>query len=379
MSLQLYSAASGVLRDAHYVKNPVTGLYERTTLIEPAYTNLVTSDNFDSGWTSVGSPVITSGISDPAGGTGAYRIADDDGAVSEGKRFTVSFTGDGTKPLVVVVREAAMPASGNQEIWLHDSTAGTSRARLGISAWSSGEPTVAVSGGFGTYLGKAFLGNGYWALYFLAPGVVAANTNVFDIYPAIAAAQTGSIDIYRANAFNATVPPAAPLSASGVKNADVAYLDFTAAPQEMTVYARFFELGGSDVDSSRVFQISSAAAANPRLAIYALSGLYRGMYHNGTTEVYSPMAASPSYGQLVELRLTLSGAGVVQLHQSLNGASETSATASAANALPSAWSDTRLYVGSAGSTGQGVNAFSHVYAWAGTKTLAECRALAGVS
>jgi len=349
-----------------------SSVYVPALSLSGAFTNLVTSDDFDGGWDSDGTPVVTTGVSDPLYGTGAYTIADDDAGAVEAKYLAVTFTGDGTKGVVFVVKEATMASSGTQGLLLSDVTAPATRLRLTISAWAGGGPTVTAANG--TYLGKRYVGNGYWAIFGAAPGVVAANTNRLRIRPAETAAATGSIDVWRVNAYNSAAPCPEILSASGARVADVPYWTFNAKPAAMSVYTKFVDRGTTQLSSARILQIGlTGATTDPRVVISAESGFYVGRHDNGATDSTATLAAAPTMWQEVELLLTLSNAGLPTLYQSINGATVTSAAGSAA-AFASAWAGTRLYLGCdpAGGNG-GVPDFRSVKVARGVKSMAEIR------
>lgn len=382
-----FTNASGLLRraPANVLRREylwLDGVYTASTrpdtpayLLEAARTNLVSSDNFDSGWTSGGSPVITASISDPAGGTGAYRIADDDAGVAESKYLNTTFTGNAVKSVVFVVREATMPGSGAQHLTLHDATAVTDRLRLAISAWSSGAPTVAAE--VGTYLGKRYVGNGYWALYGQSTSITAANTNRPVIIPAGTAGQTGSIDVYRVNAYNATYPPWGILDASEAQAVETLYAPYTAAPQAMSVYVKFIEAGTIGLSNGTILYVGDSASSDARLMIQrGGSAVYAGTHDPGTAST-STLAAGPSWGDTVELLLTLASDGTPILSQSLNGATATTGTGQTAQALAYSWSGQRIYVGSEGGTGNnGVNPILSVKVARGVQSLAYMRDVA---
>lgn len=344
-------------------------------LLEAARTNLVSSDNFDAGWTSFGTPVVTSAISDPAGGTAAYRIEDNDGAASEGKQLDIAFTGNAQKIVVFVVRQATMASSGNQSLELRDSTAGLDRLALEISAWSNGEPTVAAT--TGTYVGKYRMRGGYWALIGLTTTVTAANTNRAQIRPCLTASATGSIDVYRVNAFNSDQPGLSVLNASAVRSDEAWYAAFSHTPQAMTVYVKFIEGQTQNwPDQGYVFDITSAGNGAPRLEVYRETGAgYAVQHYDGVTSRQSFVSASAVFGQTIELRVELRADGSVLLGRSTNGGAEVLGSASGTLAFQPAWAAPRLYLGSAGAVSPGHQAFLSCKVVAGVKTLAEMRAL----
>jgi len=345
-----------------------SGVYEPALSLGGARTNLVTSDDFNAGWADVGTPVITSSVSDPRGGTGAYTIADDNAGAAEGKFFAFTFTGNAVKGAAFVVKQATMASAGTQTLNVWDDIAGADVLSLAISAWTSGTPTVAAT--TGTYLGKRYVGNGFWALFGQTTVVDASHAHALTVYPAATAAATGSITIWRANVFNATVPCPEILSASVAHAADTLYWPFLAKPAAMSVYLKFVERGTVGLASSRIMQIGlTGAATDPRALISAAGGFYVGEHDNGVTDSTATLAAAPTWGQEVELLLTLSAAGLPTIRQSINGAAETTATGSAA-AFASAWAGTRLYLGcDPAGANQGNPAFRSVKAARGVQTM----------
>ena len=336
-------AAANVLRREYLW---LDGTYTAATLpdtaayvLEAARTNLVSTDDI-SAWTDSGTPVITSSISDSAGGSGAYRVAQDTGT-SEHKYLTVAFTGNATKAIVAVVRQATMPAAGNQEIRLYDNSAAASRLTLAISAWTSGVPTVAAS--TGTYLGKRYLGNGYWALYGVSTSVTAANTNYVQILPAANSGEAGSLDVYRVNAYNATTPPWSILDASGAQTADTYSRGFTSRVP-FTMYAKLIETGAVTSALATFVLRAGVAGGTPRAQIVAGgSGYYGGSYIASGGTSSSVLATAPSFGDVVELCLTIDGDGLATIYQSINAGTTTTGTGgTAVTSNTSNWTD--IYV-----------------------------------
>lgn len=354
----LSGTAANVLRREHLW---LDGTYALATLPDTAAciiessaggANLVSSDNFDTGWTSSGTPVITSAISDPAGGTAAYRIADDSGAAEEFKFLAVTFVGNAQKALVFVVREATMPASGNQNIRLTDTTAGVNRAEIDITAWTSGAPMLSAVAG--TVVGKRYLGNGYWACYALSTSVTAANNHEIRISPARTAAQTGSIDVYRVNTYNSAVHLWSILAANETPGTEAFYVSHTARPQACTLYADFIEgetaPWGADY---RVLQVGSAGGGDARLMLRrdttGSGDLYIVEYVNAAgTSRSSSVDINPAWGNRIRLRGVLNSDGSVQVGAMKDTGSgfgaETVGSASSALALPASWGDARIYL-----------------------------------
>jgi hypothetical protein len=344
------------------------GVFEAPTILieTPAFINLVSSDNFDSGWTSVGTPVVTASISDPAGGTSAYRIADNDAGAVEQKYLGVTFTADGVKAVVFAVREATMPASGVQTLSLWDNTAPANRLALEISAWVAGVPTVAAIAGF--YLGKWYVGNGYWAIAGLG-SVTAANTNRLYITPAATLAQTGSIDVYRVNTYNATSAPRSILNASETKAAEAFSHAFNHKAQLMCGHVRFNELDKTQffLGNYRVMQIGAAADTDPRLVLYkgGSNDTYFIRYDTGSA-VETYIDINPGWGDVIDLFWWLYDDGSVNIAGrkktpggswgSITTGTPSSALTTSLAASAPAWSGNLIHFGSSGVTNQGMMA-----------------------
>lgn len=148
-----------------------------------------------------------------------------------------------------------------------------------------------------------------------------------------------------------------------------------ARPQAMTLYIRFLELGLL-ADGTAGSDLVMLSTTDGRFGIERSSGgVYIARHRNRFgTEVTSTAGAAATYGDLVELLVTLSATGVVQLTQALNGAPGTAATASSAQALETAFGNTTLRL----TPLPGAVAVTDLLLHRGTKTLATMRRLAGV-
>ncbi len=169
-------------------------------------------------------------------------------------------------------------------------------------------------------------------------------------------------------------------SATVTRAADLLSFDFTAPPQEMTVYCRFVEQGTAKLGGgARLFQISGPDA-NPRLLATSNGSGYDAVLATSAGSV-SVSTAGGAVGDLIELRLVLHQDGRLLAGLSINGGAESVTALSGALALPVAWSGQQLWLGRNGSDGSahGFNAYTHTRIERGVRTLAEMRAKAGVS
>ncbi len=156
------------------------------------------------------------------------------------------------------------------------------------------------------------------------------------------------------------------------RNVEALVFDYTPVPQALTIYVKFEERGTIN-GTQTIVQIGKSDNSAPYISMASNgSGKYRAK-HSGIVD--SIMGVAPSVGDIVELLFTVTSTGVVQIAQSIKGGALVTATASGANALTAAWSDTKIWVNSIGSSQVGFNAFHSVKVASGSKTLAEMQAL----
>ena len=108
-------------------------------------------------------------------------------------------------------------------------------------------------------------------------------------------------------------------------------------PQAMTIYLRFIEAVGVSATGSGIL----IGTGPDYLQVYRSSGYL--VTHDGS--VSSTLSTLPSVGDLVELCVQLLATGSVQIHQSINGGTVTSATASASHAMSPSWSLAKVTLG----------------------------------
>lgn len=147
---------------------------------------------------------------------------------------------------------------------------------------------------------------------------------------------------------------------------------FRVVPQSMCGMIDFVENGGLAVASGGVWSNGSATA---RLWLDSSGAQYRMNYSDGTTTRTCTMTGTaPTSGQRVRLRWILTSSGTIQLGQSINGGAETLPAASAATALPAAWTANTAYLNSVGVGNYGANIYLGVVAMFGNQTAATLQA-----
>ncbi len=129
---------------------------------------------------------------------------------------------------------------------------------------------------------------------------------------------------------------------------ELAYWDFTTPVQQKTLYIRFIERGTIQAQWHTLMMVGNASGAT-WIWIHSSGTYYRvTVSYAGAYSKTSLLSIAPALGDLVEIRACLHDDGHVQIHQSINGAAEASATASDALeiAMPSSYTGGLIAVGS---------------------------------
>jgi hypothetical protein len=162
-------------------------------------------------------------------------------------------------------------------------------------------------------------------------------------------------------------------SAAVTRAADSLSFAFPYAPQAMTVYADFVELGTVlGTNTAGLFDIGNSTDAALFLSNSG-GNVYRAWNRRGS-DTTATLVAAPTYGQRNELRVALAADGSMTLGQSINSAAESTATAGA-NALASAWNIATIQVGQRGTGTVGFLALRKIVVAAGVQSLATMRAI----
>ena len=343
----LQTTIADELRNSHY---PTIG-GPRTCLLEGQRTNLVPTQDLST-WDVTGTPVVTGGQADPAGGTSAYKVQDDDGAATEQLRKVVSITGDGVKAVSVVIKQDVMPASGTQNIRLRDEVALVDRMDASITGWVGGEPQVTMVAG--VLLRKVKRSGGFWELWLQSTACTAANSHQVRFLLAGTASETGSLIIYHAQVEDAPVPSSV-IRTSGstvTRSRDDIQFPLPGAidpAQETTFFADFVEMGMAKIAfTGSVIGVAVPASVlnTPRFWINSNGTNYRARYESGVDASESSLAA-PAIGDGVTHRAVLGSGGSMLLAQSINDGAESGGPTGAATLA--AWaSGAKVQVGALG-------------------------------
>ncbi len=350
------TVAVGALRDGHY---PVIG-GARTTLVEPARTNLVLqAEDFGTTWTAVNGPTRTAAGHTAAGVT-LDLIGDDDGAAAEYYEQAVTFTGDAVKAIAVFMKKGVIVSADGDQVVLHDATAAANRLLATITWDGAGVPSVVMT--TGSHLDTVALKDGVYRFLFQTTSVTAANsnrvrcgggrfqTNVADI---------GNVYAGGVQAEDALAPSSYIKTTTATVARAVEALSFTtsvpATPAALTALADYYDQGGGDAAANaHVFWLGAASTPDPSLRLLQRSSDGRDelTYDNNVDAAVSSTAdTTATYGQRVEDAAQLLATGAVQLHRALDGASFTDHGASSAPAagLAATWAETVVTIGADGS------------------------------
>lgn len=226
------------------VYNSEASVWEPTLDLQAASANLcLRSEDFGSGWSSIGTPTRTAGAW-TCGDLTLDLLGDDAAGTLEGYSRTVSLTGNTQKGVSVFMKAGT---STTTVVRLRDTSASATRCQITI-AWSSGVPTVTAT--TGTDVGTLALAGGVYRFRFQSNSAIATNTNQIEIYPAsnaaLATTQTGTVYVGGVQVEDFGTPTAyiKSLASAGSRDKDILTAPIAFAPQTLTVYCRTVNYAG---------------------------------------------------------------------------------------------------------------------------------------
>lgn len=224
------------------IDDPFTGQRRLGLRIEPAHTNLVLHSEDLSQWSQSGTCAVVAQRT--VGDLVLDLLEDDNGAATEARTRSVTFTGNGEKVWSVPV---AQGSSARCRVSITDTTAAADRL-VALIDWVNALPVVTPS--VGQFLGYDVLADGVFLLHFRTAAVTAANTNVAVLAPALTGgvAGTGTTWFGGGWAYNYAAPLGGVRSgaASGVVNGESLSWPFALARagRRWWMYLSFWEMGG---------------------------------------------------------------------------------------------------------------------------------------
>ncbi|MBA3890493.1 MAG: hypothetical protein H0X64_08175 [Gemmatimonadaceae bacterium] len=387
MARQVTTAAVNEARNSHNQFNPVTGLYERTLLLEGSRTNVALWSEDISAAAHVGSLGVTYVSNSTLSPDGVNITAD---TLVQSSATDVHFHRQDAP-----VSAAGEPIAVSRYLKAATGSVATLNLSNGMSAIATFDlaagTVTATSGAQYVRSGITPYGNGWYRCWLV--GTSTGTAHRFMTYPQASTASfagDGTTAIYVWGGqieLNAASPSSYnPTTTVAVTRAvDILTRPFTLPPQEMTVYVKYIDRGTNlGVVSPFLFQIGLTSAASPRLWVYVDGTGVRGVWSDGGGVSQSITPANPvGFGEQTEVRIAMSSAGVLTAGVSRNGAPEAvTVGAAAASPLPAAWNGTTLCIGSRAGNNAGFAAYAlpgGVKVARGVKTMAEMRVFQGAA
>jgi hypothetical protein len=392
MTLLLATAAINELRRKQWRAG------RRTVVLESGGANLCPRSEDLSTWTKVGAGATTPGQADPAGGTTAYKIDDQDAAAATtwtSPNFA-AYSGAHTTRGFSFHYKADTGAVC--DVRVRDVTALVDRQQIVITPVAG---VVTLAGVALTGAGRVVAvipvthEPGHYRILFEGDTLTVANNHAFVVRPAGSTiGNLGASIVWGFQAHQSSSPysqyfPNAGASGSTSFGTDLLRLPWLQSPGATTLYARYYEVGAQSrslrENSQRVITLGDAGNNPPRLIIFFLTGSDqpRMWYTNAASvTVTSTVAGFPTlaYGDKVELLGLFYPDGSVQIGWSVNGSVPAFAARSAGQALPVAWAGdgtlaSQLVTPVAGTGYQGCGELEAMIVTPGLFTFAEMQAL----
>lgn len=154
-------------------------------------------ENFDTAWSKVNSATVSTGVTDPFGGTGAYTVNDASGAATRYLQKTIALESGVVRCSRWFIFKAGT-ATDNVINW-RDTTASADRRTVKIT-WAGGVPTLTSLVGSSTLDLVVSVGGGFYAIRIGIASILTANTNVLQLMPAATTtsdtASTGTVTVF---------------------------------------------------------------------------------------------------------------------------------------------------------------------------------------
>lgn len=384
-NLLLASAASGIIRNAHFVTPNGRSVPERTLLIEPPATNILvySRDYSQAAWNKTNVTLTAAAAIAPDGTLTATKVAATASAATNFFQTTAAAAAAPPAVYTIYAKMGSGATDANRFI-LWNASAGTAVVQLTIN-YETGVLTVT------TGAARAHnVGNGWWRIELLGLSGF-SNTDDLRVYPAFTGnTETAGEFCYLWQADLVRLPvmtsPILTTTTTASRAADAISLTESRLnpARAMTLYLRGVELGTAAIANGRYAQLGDSANAAPRIVVYRASATELGVLaENGLGgSAQSVVTGHPSLYDLVELMAEFGPTGVTTLTRCFNEGTPAAGAPSGAMVMPAAWSDTKVWLGMIGTgTGgvSGVFGFTHFKMLEGVgHGLAAVRRAAGV-
>lgn len=377
---------ASVRRQARWdmVLDPVTGRQRAGLLLEPAKQNLIFPSEDFSSWTNVGTAdVSTGGLH---GDLQLIAVNDNASGALEGRTKAVTFGSTGVKFLRITVHQ---DSSTSSVLRLRDTTASANRLLATVTWNSDGSPAVAMT--TGVFIGSRWFSAGNsWELLFQTTSVTHTNTNQVEVYPATTAAlatsNTGTLQLGGVGVYDAVVPRSylkTTGSPSASALAETLSWPFPFPRRRVWMYLEFTEQGSYLLQGAASGYCAVGDITGTGLGIYPSSGApgYSAFHYVGGSGAQAAVIGSyGTYGQRIEVLVTVDATGKPTIEVARNLVSIGSATAGSAPAdMTTAWTNAAARLGAFGSSATHIVGAAAYHAFKvgeyglGTPTLAKAR------
>lgn len=366
------------------VLDAATGRYRPGLLLEPAKQNLIFPSEDFSAWTNIGTADVATGVLH--GDLQLIAINDNAAGTLEGRSKTVAFGSTAVKFLRVTVHQ---DSSTSSVIRLRDTTASANRLLATITWNGDGSPAVAMT--TGVFIGSRYLpSQGSWELLFQTTSVTHTNTNQVEVYPAttsaLATSGTGTIQMGGIGVYDAVVPRSY-LKTTGSPSAsslgESLSWPFPFPRRRIWLYLDFTEQGSYLLQGAGSGYCALGVISGTGVGIYPSSGApgYSCFHYvGGSGAAASVVGSYGTYGQRVEVLVTMDATGKPTIEIAKDGVSIGSSTGGSSPAdMTTALTNATAYLGAFGASAThvvGAAAYHCLKAGEfglGTPTLAQAR------
>jgi len=388
MALQIQTAPTGVVRDAHYVIPTGASEPVRTLLTEQQRTNVLlwSQDASQTAWVKTDTTVTTNAAIAPTGeatadllveGTAGTAAMHQNITVASGTAFSAArwLKRDNHDWVLLQIVDQAAPTTNFVRAWFNLATgergAAATNGGVGATARAIIEP----------------FGNGWYRC------TVAGSLTGITAYRVVSQSANGDASTTRVNnarrlefGRQGEAASAAPTSyivttgAGAIRNPDALHWSIASVvPQELTVYHRMVSVDAqANAGTAWRIVLGNSAMTGAFFRLGNLNANATAVYSDGTTPVTSTNVNSPApvVGDIVETRAVLTADWRAHVHGSVNGNAEVSAAASSPSGPAAAFAAAQ--VSHTVTSFVCANATTHLGIFRGTRDRAYCRANTGV-
>lgn len=390
MTFKVATAATGVLRDQHFVYSTLFGTRVRTLLLEAARTNAVTysDDLTNAAWTKTAATAAKNA-------TGPDGVANSASTLTENGANAAHFATQGGFTITANKTQAAsawVKASGRAQgvLYLTDGSGNQCGVSydLGIvtaASQTSGTGSVASVG-----IEPSGNGDGWFRVFVTGKLAAASTTAAVVLILANGASTTyagdsaSGVQVFALQHERDSTSVSSPISTTSApvtRNADSLLLPHALVPGPLTFYVRFFEQV-SAVAAGTLATIFSVGSVTTPASLYVYrdpTNGYQLVYYGIASAGQSSGVSLASRGQLVEVRVAISASGAATIGVSVDKGAEGVGGPTAALGNPTSFASANIeFNADSGGTDAGLLAMTHFAVAVGSKSLSEMRSIAGV-